>query len=81
MRKFYSQVHLKKNDSAIVTGKQIINLRPHNAFITYQIGQLYEKIGDTVTSVKYYKHALSILDAALDTMNVKSEKYNLSLEH
>ena len=25
----------------------------------------------------YYKHALLILDTALDTMNVKSERYNL----
>ena len=45
MRKFYSQVHLKQNDSAIITGKQILKVKPHNAFITYQIGELYEKLG------------------------------------
>ncbi|MGZ3766682.1 MAG: tetratricopeptide repeat protein [Mucilaginibacter sp.] len=76
IKKFYSQVHLKNNDSAILTGKQIIKIRPHNAFITYQIGGLYEKTGDTVTSVYYYKRALVILDAALDTLNTKSWKYN-----
>jgi tetratricopeptide (TPR) repeat protein len=76
IRKFYSQVNLKQNDSAIITGKQILKVKPHNAFITYQIGELYEKLGDTITSVEYYKHALSILDTALDTMNVKNEKYN-----
>jgi tetratricopeptide (TPR) repeat protein len=76
IRKFSSQIRLKQYDSAIVTGKQILKVKPHNAFITYQIGELYEKLGDTVTSVEYYKHALSILDTALDTMNVKNEKYN-----
>ncbi len=76
MKKFYSQVHLKQNDSAIITGKQIIKLKPKNALITYEIGELYEKTGDTVTSVEYYKHALVILNAVLDTMNVKSVDYH-----
>jgi tetratricopeptide (TPR) repeat protein len=76
MKKFYSQVRLKHNDSAIITGKQIIKLKPKNALITYEIGELYEKTGDTVTSIEYYKRALVILNTVLDTMNVKSVNYN-----
>lgn len=78
IRKFNSQVHLKQNDSAIVTGKQIIRIRPNNAYYTYQIGELYEKTGDSITAIGYYKNALSIFNAALDTMDTHSWRYNFA---
>ncbi|HZX59949.1 MAG TPA: hypothetical protein VFE54_14530 [Mucilaginibacter sp.] len=78
IRKFNSQVHLKQNDSAIVTGKQIIRIRPNNAYYTYQIGELYEKTGDSITAIGYYKHALSIFNSALDTMDTHSWRYNFA---
>ena len=78
VRKFNSQVYLKQNDSAIVTGKQIIRIRPNNAYYTYRIGELYEKTGDSITAIGYYKHALSIFNAALDTMDRNSWRYNFA---
>jgi tetratricopeptide (TPR) repeat protein len=78
IRKFNSQAYLKQNDSAIVTGKQIIRMRPNNAYYTYQIGMLYEKNGDSVAATGYYKHALSIFNSELDTMDTHSWRYNIA---
>ncbi len=78
IRKFNAQVSLKQNDSAIVTGKQIISRRPNNAYYTYQIGELYEKKGDSAIATRYYKNALSIYNSTLDTIDTHSWGYSFA---
>lgn len=76
LNKFTDQNELKKYSDAIVTGKQLIALRPNNVNIKLMVGEDFEKLGDTTASVKYYDDALSGYNKILDTMSVNNKAYS-----
>jgi tetratricopeptide (TPR) repeat protein len=70
---FYGQ--LKQYDKAILTTNKLIKLRPSAHDLYLWGGLLYEKIGDTVSSQKYFQQSLTICDSVLDTMHIKNRDY------
>jgi tetratricopeptide (TPR) repeat protein len=72
--KFVFKGDLKQYNKAILTGKQMMGLRPQNASIKFIVGETYEKMGDTITSAEYYRSSLSMLNNILDTIKVSDNK-------
>ncbi|HEY4326168.1 MAG TPA: hypothetical protein VGN20_19430 [Mucilaginibacter sp.] len=66
---------MKQYDSALVTSKQILKLRPKNVDIQLMVGTAYERAGDTVSAAKYYTSTLLTYNNILDTMSIKNEAY------
>lgn len=66
--KFGIQYALKQYSDALVTGKEILRLRPQDAIFKYLVGKIYDKTGDTIRARTYYKDYLSYCDHILDTM-------------
>ena len=68
---------LKRYDKAIETINECIRLNPsgHDLYLTG--GILYEKIGDTVRSNKYFNKSLTMYNAVLDTMNINNGDFDL----
>ena len=69
------QETLKQYKNEIETGKQLIKIRPDNNVIISIVGRLYEKLGDTGTSVEYYQKALLADNSALEKMSGGNETY------
>ena len=68
--KFDYQKELRQYDSVIITGKQILKITPDAASTALRIGECYEVLGDTISSTKYYKSALSIFNKKLNNTNL-----------
>ena len=68
---------LKQYDKAALTINNCIRLKPfaHDLFLTG--GILYEKIGDTISSRKYFQKSLTLCNKALDTMNLSNSDYEM----
>jgi tetratricopeptide (TPR) repeat protein len=68
---------LKQFGNAVETIKECIRIKPsaHDLYTTG--GILYEKIGDTISSSKYFNKSLSILNPVLDTMKVQNINYEM----
>lgn len=73
--KFMFETQLQQYKNAMLTGKQMIKLRPDNVETMVSVGSACERAGDTLLSAKYYGRALLILDKVLDTMSVKNNAY------
>jgi len=63
---------LKQYDKALATSKKLNELRPANPNFMLTTGILYEKNGDTISSVNYFQKALPLYDKTLDTMSLKN---------
>jgi len=72
---FFNQ--LKEFDKAVLTINKLIQLRPfaHDLYLTG--GILYERIGDTISSKKYFEKSLTICNTVLDTMNKTNRDYEM----
>ena len=72
---FFNQ--LKQFDKAVLTINKLIQLRPsaHDLYLTG--GILYERIGDTISSKKYFEKSLTICNTVLDTMNKTNRDYEM----
>ena len=68
---------LKQFDKAVETMNECIRIKPtaHDLYLTG--GILYEKIGDTISSKKYFQKSLTILNSVLDTMKVQDMTYEM----
>jgi len=68
---------LKRFDKSVETMNECIRIKPlaHDLYTTG--GILYEKIGDTVSSRKYFQKSLTILNPVLDTMKVQNMNYEM----
>ena len=68
---------LKRFDKAVETMNECIRIKPmaHDLYTTG--GILYEKIGDTISSRKYFQKSLTILKPVLDTMNIHDLNYEM----
>ena len=70
---------LKKYDNALETAKHLKNLRLNSPDSYVTVGLLYEKLGDTISSYKYFSIAIAKYDNILDTMSIKNKMYNVLL--
>lgn len=72
---------LKRYDKAVETMNECIRIKPlaHDLYTTG--GILYEKIGDTVSSRKYFQKSLTILNPVLDTMKVQNMNYEMLISN
>jgi tetratricopeptide (TPR) repeat protein len=68
---------LNRFDKAVETIKECIRIEPSAHDLYLLGGILYEKIGDTISSKKYFQKSLAILNPVLDTMNVKHSNYEM----
>ena len=68
---------LKKFDKAIETISECIRLNPSGYDLYLTGGILYEKIGDTVRSNKYFFKSLTMCNSVLDTMNSSNGNFDL----
>ena len=68
---------LKQFDKAVKTMNECIRIKPsaHDLYLTG--GILYEKVGDTISSRKYFQKSLAILNSVLDTMKVQDMTYEM----
>jgi tetratricopeptide (TPR) repeat protein len=68
---------LKRFDKAVETMNECIRIKPlaHDLYTTG--GILYEKIGDTISSRKYFQKSLTILNPVLDTMKIQNMNYEM----
>ncbi len=68
---------LKQFDKALETINECIRINPlaHDLYTTG--GILYEKIGDTISSKKYFQKSLTIVNPVLDTMAVQNMNYEM----
>ena len=74
------QNQLKQYNEAIVTGCQMIKMRPKDVVIKMTVGEIYDRSEDSINSKKLYNTALSILNVQLDTMSKRNAEYRLCLE-
>jgi tetratricopeptide (TPR) repeat protein len=72
---------LKRFDKAVETMNECIRIKPlaHDLYTTG--GILYEKIGDTISSRKYFQKSLTILNPVLDTMKVQNMNYEMLISN
>ena len=72
---------LKQFDNAVETMNECIRIKPsaHDLYLTG--GILYEKVGDTISSRKYFQKSLTILTPVLDTMKVKDMNYEMLISN
>jgi len=68
---------LKQFDKAVEAINACIRIIPtaHDLYLTG--GILYERIGDTISSQKYFQKSLKILNSVLDTMKVQDMNYEM----
>ena len=68
--KFGWEIELKRYDSIIVTGKQILNMGSYDsAKIMYRIGECYELTGKIDSVKSWYQSALSLYDQQISKMD------------
>jgi tetratricopeptide (TPR) repeat protein len=71
------QSQIKQHDKALGTVKELIRLRPNTPDFYVTAGVLYEQLGDTITSEKYFRKGLSHFDNLLDTMSIRNTNYSM----
>ncbi|MEO8765444.1 MAG: hypothetical protein ABI416_14195 [Ginsengibacter sp.] len=69
------ETRLNQYDQALVTSKELNKLRPENPDFLMMTGVLYEKNGDSISSVRYFESSLARYNSILDTINVKTPNY------
>jgi tetratricopeptide (TPR) repeat protein len=72
---------LKQFDKAVETINECLRINPSANDLYLTGGILYEKIGDTISSRKYFHKSLAILNSVLDTMNVQDMAYEMLLSN
>lgn len=75
------QNSLKLYKEAAITCKQLIRLRPNDAFISFFVAEVYDETGDTISARKCYVNSLAMSNMQLygeDTNNkrFKSAEFN-----
>jgi tetratricopeptide (TPR) repeat protein len=71
---FYS---LREFSKAVETINHCIRIEPSAHDLHLTGGILYEKVGDTISSKKYFEKSLTILNSVLDTMKVQNMNYEM----
>jgi tetratricopeptide (TPR) repeat protein len=74
------QTDLKQYSQAIITGRQIIKMRPKSVPYKMALGEAYDRFGDSINSKKLYNEALWMINGQLDTMGRSNVHYSVGLE-
>lgn len=72
---------LKQFNKAVEAVNQCLRIKPSAYDLYLTGGILYEKMGDTITSKKYFHQSLTILNLVLDTMKVKDMTYDMLMSN
>jgi tetratricopeptide (TPR) repeat protein len=73
------ELHLKQYDKSLETAKRLIEIKPNVPEFYLLAGMIYESIGDTINSYKYFNIAVNKSIDKLDTMTIKNKKYDYLL--
>ena len=68
---------LKRFDKAVETMNECIRIKPWAYDLYFTGGILYEKVGDTISSKKYFQKSLTIINSVLDTMKARNLDYEM----
>lgn len=68
---------LRKYKQAIETGMKLIAFNPREPQFYGLVGSWYFRIGDSVSSTKYYNQAVILYDQALDTIDTNKIEFKL----
>ena len=72
---------LKQFDKAVETINECIRIKPSANDLFLTGGILYEKVGDTISSRKYFQKSLTILNSVLDTMKMQDLNYEMLINN
>ncbi len=72
---------LKQFDKAVQTLNECIRIAPRAYDLYFTGGILYEKVGDTVSSKRYFQKSMTIINSALDTMKARDLDYEVLLNN
>ncbi len=70
---------LKRFNKAVETINECIRIKPWAYDLNFTGGILYEKVGDTISSKKYFQKSLKIINSVLDTVKNKNLDYEVLL--
>jgi len=70
---------LKQFDKALLAINNCIRISPFAQDLYLTGGILYEKVGDTISSRKYFQKSLTICNKVLDTMSISNRDYEMLL--
>jgi len=70
---------LKQFDKAVQTLNECLRIAPRAGNLYFTGGVLYEKIGDTISSKKYFQKSMTIINSVLDTMKARNLDYEVLL--
>lgn len=73
--KFGIQYASKQYTNALVTGKEMLRLRPKDAVLKYLVGKVYNNTGDTIRAELYYNDYLHYCDRILDTLTRSNRQF------
>jgi len=73
--KFTFQNGLKQYEYSVLTGKQMIKLEPNDVVVQYLVGEVYEKMDDTVLARQYYERSLATSTELLKKINSNTKRY------
>lgn len=68
---------LKQFGKAVETMNECIRIKSSAYDLYFTGGILYEKVGDTISSKKYFQKSLTILNPVFDTMAVQNLSYEM----
>ena len=68
---------LKQFDRAVETMNECIRIKPWTYDLYLTGGILYEKVGDTISSKKYFQKSLTIINSVLDTVKARNLNYEV----
>ena len=73
------QLELKQFDKALATAKNLNRIKPEAPEYFVSIGLIYEHMGDTTSSNKFFNEAVNRYNKILDTMSTVNKDYDLLL--
>ncbi len=73
--KMMYETELKQYKNAVLTGKQMIKLRPMSPELYGNVGFICEKEGDATSSRQYFERSLVLYDQQIDAMKLKDNSY------
>jgi tetratricopeptide (TPR) repeat protein len=74
--KFIYQNQLGRYKDAIIAGEKIKKLAVIDGQMKVELGQTYERAGDTIMAKRYYSEGLNYFNKKLDTMKISNPSFN-----
>jgi tetratricopeptide (TPR) repeat protein len=74
--KTFFQLQLNQFDTALLTSKKLLGIKPNVPEYIVMTGMICEKLSDTISSREYFTQAAIIYDNILDTMSKTNKNYD-----